>query len=267
MTPESLQPLTEWALQFDSATWAMTSLALALGWALSMVFVWTQRRQHSAPRDNDTQSLQRAAASQALANTLHALEATEHHRDSIQALSAELTHWIDTLVADPGDLTLKSQLSAVEHALDMAWADLQTAQQARQAERIEQLNDQLHQLKVASPPTFATLEAVLATPRDIDKDQALGQRLNSARQSLEGVCQWHDQPGRHRHHALLAGLSKLQDQLRSLEASLAQTINALTETQSALESVLSPTSTSPAAGRHIDSSADSSADSSVERGH
>lgn len=250
MTPESLQPLTEWALQFDSATWAMTSLALALGWALSMVFVWTQRRQHSARRDDDTPSLQRAAASQALANTLHALEATDHHRDSIQALSAELTHWIDTLVGDPGDLTLKSQLSAVEHALDMAWADLQTAQQARQAERIEQLNDQLEQLKAASPPTFATLEAVLATPRDIDKDQALGQRLNSARQSLQGVCQWHDQPGRHRHHALLAELSNLKDQLQSLEASLAQTLSALAETQGALEAMLA-----------------SKIDPSIEQGH
>ena len=250
MTPEPLQPLTEWALQFDSATWAVTSLALAVGWALSMVFVWNRQRQHSAPRDDDTQSLQRAAASQALANTLHALEATEHHRDSIQALSAELTHWIDTLVADPGDPTLQSQLSAVEHALDMAWADLQTAHQARHAERIEQLNDQLKQLKATSPRTCAALEPVLATPQDIDKDQALGQRLNSARQSLEGVRQWHDQPGRHRHHALLAALSNLQDPLRSLDASLAQTLSALIETQGALEAMLS-----------------SKTDPSVEHGH
>jgi hypothetical protein len=247
MTPEQLQPLEQWASQFNPAVWALATLALAIGWALSVIAVWARRRRLTgAVAGTSPESLQRAACGQALASTWQALDATQHHHDTLLTLQSSLHDWIKALQTDSGDLTVKSQLSAIQHSLDMAWVDLQRTHRTLHAEDIQKLNQQLSHLKSGGSLPIEHNAPPLHTPNPAESAQALMTQLANARQTLTEIDRWHDRPGSDRHQTVLAWLGGLDQQLQGVIGSLAQTIETLTETQRTLDDMQAAIALGPA---------------------
>ena len=247
MTPEQLQPLEQWVSQFNPAVWPLATLALAIGWALSLVAMWTrQRRLTGAVAETSPESLQRAACGQALASIWQALDATQHHHDTLLTLQSNLHGWIKVLRSDPGDLTVKTQLSALQQSLDMAWVDLQHTHRTLHAERIQKLNQQLSHLKSDGSLPAEHNAPQVHNPNPAESAQALMNQLANARQTLTDIDRWHDRPGSDRHQTVLAWLSGLDQQLQGLIGSLTQTIETLTETQRTLDAMQASIALGPA---------------------
>lgn len=198
--------------------WIASTFAL-----LFVIIIWAaltvKRQTKRASKTNHTpREATETTLVEAQAALLQALEANEHQKEQIEAVTRDLAEWSEMLRTEPPNASIERLLSAIKHSAAQTHALVAKLHQQAKSKQIKTLNQTLDDTHSVLD---AASQAMIETMSDwLTHHQALHDQLDELLASCKALQTQHDSPGSVRNELNLKRIDGFSRTLDGLSRSL-----------------------------------------------